>query len=200
MADQAKNEPEFEPPQVLQPERASEHPLEVPLLELRPKGLYCAAGDFYIDPWTAVERAVITHAHSDHARPGSQAYLCAAPGHAVLAARLGPQASIQSVPYGQPVNFDQTTVTLFPAGHILGSAQIKIEYHGYSWVVSGDYKLDPDPTCTPFEPVRCHGFITEATFGLPIYRWAPDALTFAAINEWWRHNQSLRRASVLYGY
>jgi putative mRNA 3-end processing factor len=174
--------------------------LRPPLIELRSAGIYCADGDFYIDPWRPVGRAVITHGHSDHARPGSASYLCAAPGAGILKARLGEDTLIQEAVYGEPVAFGSTTVTFFPAGHILGSAQVRVESRGYSWVVSGDYKLGVDSTCAPFEPVRCHGFVTEATFALPIYHWAPDAVVFAEINRWWEQNRSENRASVLYGY
>ncbi len=169
----------------------------MPLIEVRPAGLYCNAGDFYIDPWHPVERAVITHGHSDHARSGSRSYLCATPGKAILQTRLGPDASIEAIPYGQPRQIHSATLTLYPAGHVLGSAQVKIESAGEIWVISGDYKLDPDPTCDPFEPIRCHGFVTEATFALPIYHWAP---AFSDINHWWQQNKLAGRTSVLYAY
>ena len=143
------------------------------LLEARETGLYCPAGDFHIDPALPVDRAVITHAQADHARPGSRAYLTARPGEALLRARLGDDAAIQSEPYGASIRIGEVSVSFHPAGHILGSAQVRIERAGEIWVVSGDYKLAPDPTCAPFEPLRCHTFVTESTFGLPIFRW-PD--------------------------
>ena len=170
------------------------------LLELRPSGLYCPLGDFYIDPWKGVDRAIITHGHADHARVGSASYLCCNDSVAILQTRLGPQASVQGVAYGETVHFSGVNVTLYPAGHILGSAQVKVESGGYSWVVSGDYKLEPDATCAPFQPVRCNGFVTEATFALPIYRWSPSGEIFAQVNEWWRANAAEKRASVLYAY
>jgi putative mRNA 3-end processing factor len=170
------------------------------LIESTPRGLYCAAGDFYIDPWQPVERAVITHAHFDHARPGSAKYLCAAPGLSAMRARLGDEAAIEAVAYGATVEMNGAHVSLHPAGHVLGSAQVRVEAGGEVWVVSGDYKLDPDPTCAPFEPVRCHTFVTESTFGLPIYRWSEPARLFEAINAWWRANAQAGRASVLFGY
>jgi putative mRNA 3-end processing factor len=172
----------------------------VPLLDLRPDGLYCPAGDFYVDPWAPVERAVITHAHSDHACPGSRDYLTAAPGAALLRERIGLDAAIQSVPYAERLTIGDTSVSLHPAGHILGSAQIRIDHRGEVWVVSGDYKLAPDPTCEPFEALRCHTFVTESTFGLPIFRWAPETESIAAIHAWWRANQEARKTSVLYAY
>ena len=165
-----------------------------------PRGLYCAAGDFFIDPWRPVDRAVITHAHGDHARPGSGAYLCAIRGQPVLRTRLGEEASIEAVKYGEARDINGVKVSLHPAGHVLGSSQVRVEHGGEVWVVSGDYKLDPDPTCEPFEPVRCHTFVTESTFGLPIYRWrSPDEI-FAEVNRWWRVNAAAGRASVLFGY
>ena len=170
------------------------------LLELTPRGLYCAAGDFYVDPWRPVERAVITHAHADHARPGHAHYLAADPARHVLRTRLGAQAALETLPYGAVRDIGGVRVSLHPAGHVLGSAQVRVEHRGEVWVVSGDYKLDPDPTCAPFEPVRCDTFVTESTFGLPVYRWeAPDAI-FAGVNAWWRANAAAGQASVLFGY
>ena len=170
------------------------------LLTLTDHGLYCAAGDFFVDPWRPAARALITHAHSDHARYGSAAYLCAAPGAGVLRLRMGPEANVESLPYGATTTINGVRVSFHPAGHILGSAQIRLEYGGEVWVVSGDYKTDPDPTCDPFESVRCDTFITEATFGLPIYHWPPQAEVFSNVNAWWRANQAAGRASVLYAY
>ena len=165
-----------------------------------PRGLHCAAGDFYIDPWHPVERAVITHAHGDHARMGSNAYLAARRGLPVLQTRLGPQARIEGLDYGETRELNGVKISLHPAGHVLGSSQVRIEHGGEVWVVSGDYKLDPDPTCEPFAPVRCDTFITESTFGLPIYRWDTPEQIFAGVNAWWRANAADGRASVLFGY
>ena len=170
------------------------------LIVQRPEGLYCPPGDFYIDPWRPVARAVITHAHADHARTGHGHYLAAAPAEGVLRARLGAGIALQSVPYGQAVTHNGVTVSLHPAGHVLGSAQVRLAHGGQTWVASGDYKVAPDATCTPFEPVRCDVFITESTFGLPVYRWRPDAEVFADINAWWAANAAVGRASVLMCY
>lgn len=170
------------------------------LLRLTESGLYCEAGGFHIDPWKPVERAVVTHGHSDHARWGCGRYLAAAAGAAVLRTRLGDDAAIRFVGYGEVVGLDGVRVSLHPAGHILGSAQVRVEHRGEVWVVSGDYKTEPDPTCAPFEPVRCHTFVTESTFGLPIYRWEPQREVFARIREWWTANAGEGRASVLFGY
>ncbi len=178
---------------------ASGHNRHDELIVLRPEGLYCPAGDFHIDPWRPVARAVITHAHADHARTGHASYLAAAPAEGVLRTRLG-AISLQTLPYGASVDMNGVRVSLHPAGHVLGSAQVRIEHRGEVWVASGDYKTAPDATCAPFEPVPCHTFITESTFGLPIYRWRPDAEVFAAINHWWAANAGAGRASVLFCY
>lgn len=166
------------------------------LVVQRPEGLYCPPGDFHIDPWRPVERAVITHAHADHARPGHGRYLAAAPAAGVLRARLG-AIDLQPLAYGEAITHRGVRVSLHPAGHVLGSAQVRLEHGGRVWVASGDYKVAPDPTCAPFEPVRCDVFITESTFGLPIYRWRPDAELLASIDDWWSHNVLAGRASVL---
>jgi putative mRNA 3-end processing factor len=163
-------------------------------------GLYCPAGDFHVDPWGAVPRALITHAHGDHARPGSAAYLCAASCAPLLANRFGPQAAIEPVPYRTTLTLGRTRVSFHPAGHILGSAQIRIEGPDGVWVVSGDYKRAPDPTCEPFEVVRCDVFVTESTFGLPIYRWDPAADVIADLSSWWQANRERGLASVVFCY
>jgi putative mRNA 3-end processing factor len=177
------------------------------LVVLRPEGLYCPPGDFYIDPWRPVGRAVITHAHADHARMGHARYLAAAPGEGVLRARLG-EIDLQTLAYGEAVDHFGVRVSLHPAGHVLGSAQVRLEHRGRVWVASGDYFVagavdDPaegNATCAPFEPVRCDCFITESTFGLPIYRWAPQRELFADIDRWWAANAAAGRASLLMGY
>ncbi len=169
------------------------------LIVQRTEGLYCPAGDFYIDPWRPVPRAVITHAHADHARPGHGHYLASAAGQGVLRARLG-DVSLQALAYGERVVHHGVEISLHPAGHVLGSAQVRLAHGGQVWVASGDYKVAPDPTCAAFEPLRCDVFITESTFGLPIYRWAPDQALFADINAWWAANAAAGRASVLACY
>ncbi|NVI82635.1 ligase-associated DNA damage response exonuclease [Janthinobacterium sp. BJB401] len=169
------------------------------MVVVRKEGLYCVPGQFYIDPWRPVERAIITHAHADHARVGHRHYLCAAPGEQVLRARLG-AVSIQGLAYGETIDHHGVRVSLHPAGHVLGSAQVRMEVGGEVWVASGDYKLQPDPTCAPFEPVRCDTFITESTFGLPIYRWQAPQEINDDINQWWRRNAAEGRTSVLFCY
>ena len=170
------------------------------LVVARPEGLYCPPGDFYIDPWRPVERAVITHAHGDHARRGHAHYLAHEDSAGVLRTRLGADIDLQTLPYGEAIEHQGVRISLHPAGHVLGSAQVRIEHGGRVWVASGDYKLEADGTCAPFEPVRCHTFITESTFGLPIYRWPAQAALWAEINAWWQANAAEGRPSVLFCY
>jgi putative mRNA 3-end processing factor len=163
-------------------------------------GLYCAAGDFHIDPWRPTPRAVLTHAHGDHARSGSEQYFAADAGLGLLRRRLGVDATLHGLPYGQIFELGSARVSLHPAGHVLGSAQIRIQTEEGVWVVTGDYKRASDPTCAPFEPVPCDVLISEATFALPCYRW-PDARGVAAgIYQWWMRNRAQGRASALFCY
>lgn len=170
------------------------------LVQVRPEGLYCPPGDFYIDPWRPVARAVITHAHADHARRGHGVYLAHRAAAPLLRTRLGADITLQTLAYGETVTVGAVRVSLHPAGHVLGSAQVRLEYRGEVWVVSGDYKVAPDPTCAPFEPVRCHTLVTESTFGLPVYRWRPAEAILADLRAWWQANAEAGRASVLYAY
>lgn len=171
-----------------------------PLVTVKSGGLYCPPGDFYIDPWRAVKRAVVTHAHSDHARVGSDEYIAAESGIGLLKHRLGDDANFNPIPYGQQFVMKDALVSLHPAGHILGSAQVRIEAEGQVWVVTGDYKRDNDPTCDTFEVVPCDVFITEATFGLPIYRWDPGSRVAEDVFSWWEHNREHNRTSILFCY
>ncbi|MDX2148930.1 MAG: DNA ligase-associated DEXH box helicase [Planctomycetota bacterium] len=155
---------------------------------------------FHVDPWRPVEHAVITHAHSDHARPGSARYYCAAPGVELLRLRVQAGAQVVGVPYGETLDFGNARVSFFPAGHVRGSAQVRVERGGQTWVVTGDYKRDADPTCDPFQVVACDTLITEATFALPIYRWDPPGESIGEIAEWWDENRAAGRVSVLFGY
>jgi putative mRNA 3-end processing factor len=170
------------------------------LLELTPSGLYCRQAEIYIDPWKPVERAVITHAHSDHARPGSKQYLAHHDSEAILRLRLGSQISLQTLAYGEKVTINGVQISLHPAGHIIGSAQVRLAYQGEIWVVSGDYKLEDDGFAAPFEPVACHTFITESTFGLPVYRWRPQSEIMNEIILWWQKNREKGETSILLGY
>lgn len=170
------------------------------LVVARPQGLYCPPGDFYIDPWKPVSRALITHAHGDHARVGHDHYLAPEEGRLVLQARLGADIPLQTLPYAQAITHRGVRVSFHPAGHVLGSAQVRLEHEGRVWVASGDFKTGPDATCAPFEPVRCDVFITESTFGLPVFRWQAQQQVFDDINAWWRGNAQAGRPSVLYAY
>ena len=174
--------------------------MQQPLIQPTARGLYCAAGDFHIDPWRPVERALITHAHADHARSGHQRYWAASEGIGLLRRRLGAKAALTAVGYGEPLRFGPVQVSFHPAGHVLGSAQIRVERDGEIWVASGDYKRDRDPTCRPFEPIRCDTFITEATFALPAYRWPAAESVAADIGQWWAENAAAGRTSVLFCY
>ncbi len=167
---------------------------------MTPRGLYCPPGDFYIDPARPVQTAVITHGHGDHLRSGHTRYILARPGLAVARARLPGRPEVLPLDYGAPLALGATSVSLHPAGHILGSAQIRIEHQGRVWVVSGDYKRQSDPTCAPFEPLPCDVFVTEATFALPVYRWPPVAAVVEQILSWWRTNRERGLASVLFCY
>jgi putative mRNA 3-end processing factor len=175
-------------------------PKKKDLIRLTARGLYCEAGDFYIDPWQPVKRALVTHAHGDHTYRGSRLYLVPREGERLSRLRLGEEADISTMPYGEERSIGDVKVSFHPAGHILGSAQIRVECGGEVWVVSGDYKLAGDATCAPFEPVRCNHFITEATFALPIYRWQPTEQVISEINDWWLRNRQRGKASVLFAY
>ncbi len=170
------------------------------LVQLTSAGLYCAAGDFHVDPWRPVPRAVITHAHADHARSGMGVYYATHDGLPLLRQRLGRQAQLRGVSYDQPFRLRGARVSLHPAGHVLGSAQVRIEVNDEVWVVSGDYKRDPDSSCAPFQVVPCDTFITEATFALPIYRWPPMHEVARDMLHWWRRNADAGKASVLFCY
>jgi putative mRNA 3-end processing factor len=169
------------------------------LIVLRREGLYCPAGDFYIDPWTPVARAVITHGHGDHARGGMGEYHATRIGLPILQWRLGEQV-FHAHDYGERFTLGAATVSLHSAGHVLGSAQVRVEVDGEVWVASGDYKRQPDPTCAPFEVVPCDTFITEATFGLPIYRWPETTGVAREIVEWRDHCAQQGDAAVLLCY
>jgi putative mRNA 3-end processing factor len=186
------------PASTMEPMRRMENNM-TDMVIAKKEGLYCVPGDFYIDPWQPVERAVITHAHSDHARIGHAHYLATTASAGILKARLG-SIRLDTLEYGETRLHNGVAISLHPAGHVLGSAQVRMEHRGEVWVASGDYKVEPDNTCTAFEPVRCDTFITESTFGLPIYRWQAQAAIFADINQWWRRNADAGRCSVLFCY
>lgn len=170
------------------------------ILKFTSRGIYCAPGDFYIDPWRPVQKALITHAHADHARPNHKAYLAQESSFNVLKYRLGEQSKIETIPYAKPIKIGPVEVSFHPAGHIPGSSQIKINYKGKIAVVSGDYKLEDDGLCTPFEPIKCHQFVTESTFGLPVYNWPDQSDVYADINQWWLKNKAHDKTSIIFAY
>lgn len=167
------------------------------LIRVTKEGLYCEAGDFYIDPWKPVKTALITHAHADHARVGAEKYYATDSSLAIMAHRLGPQ-NFEGKKYGKKFKLGETWVSFHSAGHILGSAQVRIEHRDRVWVMSGDYKRGLDPSCEPFEVVACDVFVSEATFALPIYRWEPGPTTVEKIYSWWRSDPE--RPSLLFCY
>jgi putative mRNA 3-end processing factor len=170
------------------------------LVVVTANGLYCPSGDFYIDPWKPVANAVITHAHGDHLRHGSARYILARPGAPIAKVRLGGDSELEPVDYGAPFQLGGVTVSLHPAGHILGSAQVRIAHGETVWIVSGDYKRQSDPTCAAFEEMECDVFISEATFALPVYRWPSTAQVAEEIFRWWRSNRDRGLASALFCY
>ena len=169
------------------------------LIEFTNKGLYCAAGNFYIDPWMPVDKAIITHAHSDHARPGSNNYLCHIASLPLLKLRLG-EINADAVEWNDTINMNGVKISLHPAGHIIGSSQIRIASKDEVWVVSGDYKTEDDGISGSFEPVKCNVFISESTFGLPIYTWKSQKEIFSTIREWIASNKDAGKTSVLIAY
>jgi putative mRNA 3-end processing factor len=170
------------------------------LLQFTSSGIYCPDANVFIDPWKPVDRAIITHAHSDHARFGNKSYLSHHDSESILRLRLGEDINLQAVSYNEPVTINGIRFSFHPAGHIVGSAQIRVERNGEVWVASGDYKIQDDNFCTPYEVVKCNTFITESTFGLPIYKWPAQKLVMDEINDWWKQNQLEGKTSVLMGY
>lgn len=170
------------------------------MMEVTDAGLYCAAGDFWVDPWKPVPRAVVTHAHSDHARTGSATYYSSVTSAPLMYHRLGATIDLQTMPWREPRTFGDVVVSLHPAGHILGSAQVRIQGPDGVWVVSGDYKRNPDASCEPFEVVPCDTFITEATFALPVYRWPDTRDVCREIYDWWMTCRRQGRPAILFCY
>lgn len=168
------------------------------VLSFTDRGIYCPAGDFYIDPWRPVERALITHGHADHARPGHKSYLSTAQAAPVITMRLN--VTPETVNFGQVIDINGVSVSFHPAGHVPGSAQIRVEHKGEVWVVSGDYKIEDDGLSEPFEPVKCHAFISECTFGLPVFNWQPQQEIADEINAWWRACKSKGKVATLGAY
>jgi putative mRNA 3-end processing factor len=170
------------------------------LIEFTNKGLYCSIGDFYIDPWQKVDKALITHAHSDHARWGMGFYFAQIDNIPILKHRLGSDIQISGVSYDEKLRINGVNVSFHPAGHIIGSSQIRVEYQGEVWVISGDYKIENDGISEVFEPIKCHHFVTESTFGLPVFKWRHDQEVFNEINTWWAYNQQKKTNTVITCY
>lgn len=170
------------------------------LVEPTEKGLWCESAGVHVDPWKAVETAVVTHAHADHATPGCASYIASPQTASILRARYAIKAPIRELPPGESIDLGTARISLHPAGHILGSTQVRIEAANSVTVVTGDYKTSPDPTCEPFEVVECDALLTESTFGLPIFRWPDDQEVFDSINRWWRTNTEQGMNSVIFAY
>lgn len=169
------------------------------LLTFTDRGIHCPLADVYIDPWRPVDRALITHGHADHARAGMTRYLATKEAAPVIRHRLG-DIDLDTVRFGEQVMINGVRFSFHPAGHVPGSAQIRVEHKGEVWVVSGDYKLEADGISTPFEPVACDTFISECTFGLPVFNWAPPGQVAADINAWWRANAADGKFSICGAY
>ena len=170
------------------------------LVKFTKKGIYCIPGKFYLDPWLPVDYAIISHGHADHARYGMKHYLCQSDSKAILKHRLGGDIDVESLNYDEPIMINGVKVSFHPAGHVIGSAQIRLEYKGFVVVFTGDYKVKHDYLTVPFESIKCHEFITESTFGLPIYNWLSEAQLQQQMQDWVIHNQSHHRTSVFLGY
>ena len=162
-------------------------------------GLYCPKADVYLDPWKPVKKAILSHGHADHARWGSSSYLCTPTAAPVIKYRLG-EINLETLPFGEEKLINGVSFSFHPAGHILGSAQIKVSYKGEIVVFSGDYKTANDGFSEAFEPVKCHTFITESTFGLPVYHWQDQKWVFNEMEEWCKNNRNNGQLSILYGY
>ena len=170
-----------------------------PLLQFTEKGIYCPPAKVYLDPWKPVDKAIITHGHADHSRWGHKQYITQNDNVLIIKHRLG-DINISGVDYGETFSINNVKFSFHPAGHIVGSSQIRVEHKGQIWVFTGDYKLEDDGLSIPYEVVKCHGFITECTFGLPAFKWLPQKEVFGDINQWWYDNQSEGKTSILFGY
>lgn len=173
--------------------------MKKPLLQFTDRGIYCEQANVYLDPWKPVNKAIISHGHADHSRWGHKKYITHGSNIPILRHRLG-DISISGKDWGESFRVNGVKFSLHPAGHIIGSSQIRVEYKGEVWVFSGDYKTENDGFTTPFEPVQCHTFITECTFGLPAFKWRPQREVFHDINSWWAQNREEGLTSVLFGY
>lgn len=177
----------------------SSNTIKPPLLQFNQKGIYCAAADVYLDPWKPVEKAIISHGHADHSRWGHKAYITHHINVPIIKHRLG-EINVTGKEWGETFTIKNVKFSLHPAGHIIGSSQIRVEHKGEIWVFTGDYKTEDDGIATPYEPIKCHTFITECTFGLPAFKWRPQSEVFNDINTWWSDNKAEGKTSVIFGY
>ncbi|EAQ51331.1 hypothetical protein MED217_17350 [Leeuwenhoekiella blandensis MED217] len=177
----------------------SSNTIKPPLLQFNEKGIYCAAADVYLDPWKPVEKAIISHGHADHSRWGHKAYITHHINVPIIKHRLG-EINVTGKEWGETFKIKNVKFSLHPAGHIIGSSQIRVEHKGEVWVFTGDYKTEDDGIATPYEPIKCHTFITECTFGLPAFKWRPQSEVFNDINTWWSANKAEGKTSVIFGY
>lgn len=173
--------------------------MKPPLLAFNDKGIYCAEADVYLDPWRPVDKAIISHGHADHSRWGHKQYITHHTNVPIIKHRLG-DIQVTGKAWDETFVINNVKFSLHPAGHIIGSSQIRVEYKGEVWVFSGDYKTEDDGVAVPYEPVKCHSFITECTFGLPAFKWLPQDLVMNDINNWWQQNREDGRTSILFGY
>ncbi|MEH6682333.1 MAG: ligase-associated DNA damage response exonuclease [Sediminicola sp.] len=173
--------------------------MEIPLLQFTSEGIYCSAANVYLDPWKAVPKAIITHGHADHSRSGHQKYITHRYNLPIIRHRLGP-IDVTAKEWGETFVINNVKFSLHPAGHIIGSSQVRVEHKGEVWVFSGDYKNTDDGISAPFEPIKCNTFITECTFGLPAFKWEPQQQVMNDINQWWSANRDNGKTSVLFGY
>jgi len=173
--------------------------MKKPLLEFTYKGIYCSAAKVYLDPWKPVDKAIISHGHADHSRWGHKQYITHHRNVPIISHRLG-EINVSGREWGEIFTINNVKFSLHPAGHIIGSSQIRVEHKGEVWVFSGDYKDENDGISTPFEPIPCDTFITECTFGLPAFKWTPQKEVFENINLWWAENKAEKKTSVLFGY
>ncbi len=170
-----------------------------PLLYFNDRGIYCEKADVYLDPWQPVKNAIITHGHADHSRSGHQNYLTHHKNVSIIKHRLG-NIKVQGIEWGESTIINGVKFSFHPAGHIIGSSQIRVEYKNEVWVFTGDYKTEHDNTCQPYENIKCHSMITECTFGLPAFKWAPQTEVFNDINTWWKDNKKEGKTSIIFAY
>lgn len=170
-----------------------------PLLEFNDKGIYCEKANIYLDPWLPVDKAIITHGHADHSRFGNKYYITHRTNVPIIRHRLG-EINVTGVEWNDTFVINNVKFSLHPAGHIIGSSQVRVEYKGEVWVFTGDYKTEDDGISVPYEVVKCNTFITECTFGLPAFKWIPQAEVMADVNNWWAKNKEEGKTSILFGY